>query len=280
MSFGELCRFKVRSQEPLTNTVEGRRYHSGVFVGIDRRTGQYMVYSEGELKLARTVTRVPGNEKWNKDMLSQVSHTPYDLHVPKEVEVVFKDKVEDDGRFVDKFVDKVMMSRKLYLRETDFETFGMTRGCPKCDHFRRTDSWTTSGRPHSEVCRTRITEELMKTAVGRARVGAAASRLDKTVEQLGQQFRTDVPKGENVPGMMEQHQSASAPPQFIPMATEDMETMAHPGGNAKNDDESREVAPSPDEPVVGETRAGPPEGFDYNQDDDRVDNVQETRDGG
>ena len=71
----------------------------------------------GELKLARTVTRVPGNEKWNKAMLSQVSHTPYDLHVPKEVEVVFKDKVEDDGRFVDKFggqghdVQEVVLAR-------------------------------------------------------------------------------------------------------------------------------------------------------------------------
>ena len=45
-------------------------------------------------------------------------------------------------------------------------------------------------------------------------------------------------KGRN-PGEIEQHQSASAPPQFIPMATEDMATMAHPGGNAKIDDESR-----------------------------------------
>ena len=91
MSFGEVCRFKVRSQEPLTNTSDGKRYHSGVFVGVDRRTGQYMVYSEDELKLARTVTRVPENEKWNKVMLSGVRCTPYDLHVLKDVEVVFKD---------------------------------------------------------------------------------------------------------------------------------------------------------------------------------------------
>ena len=251
MEFGEVCRFKVRSLEPLSNTVDGRRYHDGVFVGIDRRTGQYMIYSEGEMKMARTVTRVPGDEKWNKNMLSQVNHTPYDLHVPKEVEVVFKEKVEGEGRFVDDFVDKIMVSRKLYLREVDFDEFGMTRGCPKCDHFRRTASWTSSGKPHSEACRARITGELMKTAVGRARVGAASNRLDKTVEQLGQQFRTDVPMGENVPNVMEQHHPESAPPQFIPIAAE---ATAHRGGDAKIDDESREVPPSPDEPGVGETR--------------------------
>ena len=76
-----------------------------------------MVYSEDELKLARTVTRVPENEKWNKVMLSGVRCTPYDLHVPKDVEVVFKDKVDVEPK---EFVDKVMLSRKLYLREADF----------------------------------------------------------------------------------------------------------------------------------------------------------------
>ena len=47
MVFGQSCRFKIKSQEPVINTSDGRRFHSGVFVGIDRRTGQYMIY-DGE----------------------------------------------------------------------------------------------------------------------------------------------------------------------------------------------------------------------------------------
>ena len=39
----------------------GRRFHRGVFLGIDRRTGQYMLYAEGELKLSRTIMRLPDN---------------------------------------------------------------------------------------------------------------------------------------------------------------------------------------------------------------------------
>ena len=40
MAFGEKCLFKSRSQEPIGNIADGRRYHEGVFLGIDRRTGQ------------------------------------------------------------------------------------------------------------------------------------------------------------------------------------------------------------------------------------------------
>ena len=63
MTFGEVCRFKVRSQQPTSVHPDGRRWHSGVFVGIDRRTGQYMIYSDDQVRLAMTVVRVPEVDK-------------------------------------------------------------------------------------------------------------------------------------------------------------------------------------------------------------------------
>ena len=166
LTFGEYCSFKNRSQEPLDRNADGRRFHQGVFVGIDRRTGQYMIYDGDEIKLSRTVMRVPESEKWNKDLLAGVKVTPLSMHQPREPEVIFKDKVEVERR---EFEDKPLVSRQVYLRASDFEEFGLTRGCPKCDHFRRHDAWGT--RPHSSVCRDRITMELSKTAAGRIRIG-------------------------------------------------------------------------------------------------------------
>ena len=66
MAFGEKCRFKTRSQE--TSAADGRRFHEGIFLGIDRRTGQYMLHADDGIKLARTVVRVPEVEKWSKDL--------------------------------------------------------------------------------------------------------------------------------------------------------------------------------------------------------------------
>ena len=103
--------------------------------------------------------------------------------------------------------------------------------------------------------------------------------MDKTVEALWQQFRNDVPQGEKAADVV-QHQPEETTPQFIPMPEGQREpTHQAPSGDAGVDHESREVPPSPDEPGLGETRQvpqGPPGGFDYGQDDDRVDNVQEA----
>ena len=50
--------------------------HAGIFVGVDRRTGQYMLHDGNWIKLARTVVRMPGAEKWNKESISKIVSTP------------------------------------------------------------------------------------------------------------------------------------------------------------------------------------------------------------
>ena len=265
MSFGECCSFKIRSHEPVASQVDGRRFHQGVFIGIDRRTGQYMVYSDDEVKLARTVVRVPESEKWNKDMLAAVKLTPLSLHLPREGEIVFKDKIDVERQ---EYVDQPQIARNVYLRPSDFEDFGFTRGCARCDHFRRHDAWGT--RPHSKLCRDRITMELSKTAAGRTRIGAAAERLDRTVEELGSKFREDLPQG-GIADVVVQPRSTLMPspnPAFLPLDggfANRADRVPMDADNVAN--ESGEVPPPTDEPGRGETRIsddgprGPPTEF-------------------
>ena len=94
LTFGEVCRFKNRSQEPVTRAQDGQRWPAGVFVGVDQRTGQYMIFSDGEVRLARTVVRVPEVEKFDKEALTNVQATPWDLHQPREAEIIFKEKAD------------------------------------------------------------------------------------------------------------------------------------------------------------------------------------------
>ena len=56
-----------------------------------------MVYASDEVKLARTVVRVPEAEKWSKDLLAAVRLTPMSLHQPRAPEVGFKDKVDTES---------------------------------------------------------------------------------------------------------------------------------------------------------------------------------------
>ena len=178
-----------------------------------------MLYSEGEVRLARTVVRVPESEKWNKDKLAAIRSTPLSMHQPREPEVVFKEKANVEQS---EFVDKLQLARQVYLKAAGFEEFGLTCGCPKCEHFRRHDAWGM--RPHSNICRERIVAELSKTAVGRLRVGNAAERLDRTVEALGQQHRHDLPQGEDAgvvvqprPEVVVEQGPSDFQPEFLPM---------------------------------------------------------------
>ena len=109
LTFGEKCQFKTRSQEVSAN----RRFSEGIFLGIDRRTGQYMLYANDEVKFARTIVRVPEREKWSKDLLSAVKLTPRSLHRPRDSEIVFRDKVDEEGKVFD---DKAVVARQVQLR--------------------------------------------------------------------------------------------------------------------------------------------------------------------
>ena len=82
-----------------------------MFVGIDKRTGQYMVHSGDGVKLSRTVVRVPEANKWDKELLSGVRATPWDLHRPRDPEVVLKDKAD---AVTESFEHKVAMAATVH----------------------------------------------------------------------------------------------------------------------------------------------------------------------
>ena len=95
MRFGETCRYKNRAHEPFTATGDGRGFPTGTFIGISRRTGQYMLHGDEGIKFARTAVRLPDANNFGKVELSKVASTPWDLLRPRETKVIFKDKKEE-----------------------------------------------------------------------------------------------------------------------------------------------------------------------------------------
>ena len=77
---------------------DGRRFHAGIFVGVNRRTGQNMLYDGDSIKLAQTVLRMPGAEKWNKEAMAKIGCTPYDLHQPCETKRGEQGGATEEGR--------------------------------------------------------------------------------------------------------------------------------------------------------------------------------------
>ena len=116
--------------------------------------------------------RVPNAQKFEKERLSSVTITPWQLHNPKDPEVVFKEPVEKRAD-----VEPETLVRRVYLYPTISSEFGYTVGCPNCDHVTRYG--TACKTNHSEKCRNRMLEKLMTTEKGKLRIARATARLDR-----------------------------------------------------------------------------------------------------
>ena len=93
-----------------------------------------MVFSSGTARLTRTLERVPNPQKWNAEMVQDVTATPWHIHVPKSPEVIFRKKYEAEEaakNAEEEFVQKV---RRAAIAKQDLIDVGYTAGCPKCDH--------------------------------------------------------------------------------------------------------------------------------------------------
>ena len=102
--------------------VDGRRFHAGILIGIDRRTGQYMLHGDEGINFAWTVVRLPEVNEFDKAELSKVESTPWDLHRPREAEVIFNDKKGEQEDLMRE--NKIALSRAFCIKPDDLTEFG------------------------------------------------------------------------------------------------------------------------------------------------------------
>ena len=87
--FGEMCKYKARSKEGNIASAPVR-WSNGVWPGVERRTGQYMVYDTTlkGLRYARTLMRMPEPQKWSIDQVRDMLITPWAVHEATEPHVI------------------------------------------------------------------------------------------------------------------------------------------------------------------------------------------------
>ena len=175
IEFGEQCRFKRRASEPLSHGEQGHRWSTGTFLGLRRKTGQYRLFADGSVRYARTIKRVPNNEKWCEEKVQAITVTPWKLHAPKSGDVIFKKKFEAEEEMRQVLEDILRIVKRAPITQGDLEAFGYTAGCPKCDH-PVMYGYGRSTAPHSERCRTRFYDAYLSTERGRSKIARMGQR--------------------------------------------------------------------------------------------------------
>ena len=90
MKFCETCRYKCRSKEGGIGH-SGSRWSSGVWLGVDKRTGQYIINDRdmGGVRYARTILPMPEPQQWSLNLVQQVAATPWSLHSIEQPGVIY-----------------------------------------------------------------------------------------------------------------------------------------------------------------------------------------------
>ena len=179
LCFGEMCLYKLNIKDPKQD--DGKiepRWKLAPFMGYDRHSNEY-VLAEGEnLKRSRTVQRVPRAQQWDWKALQSIAVLPGErrttpMEFPSRQGVPLPEEIKE----------KLRVAKQVFLRKKDFENFGKTPGCRRCE-IDSERGWGNTKLPHSRECRVRIEAKLEETEDGRRRLEEAKKRADRwTAEQ-------------------------------------------------------------------------------------------------
>ena len=130
--FGERIRYKGRSREGGI-AGGGVQWSHGIYVGIHRRTNQYLLFdTDHGIMQARTVMRFPDELKFDVAMAQAVNISPHSNHDSSAHDAAFRDPVIPTQPIPPN--ERTQTVRDMYVRQADLEQFGYTPGCPRCEH--------------------------------------------------------------------------------------------------------------------------------------------------
>ena len=153
MEFGEKLLYEVKPTAKLEKI--NSRWEFGIFVGVRRRSGEVWIAVKGKILSARSVRRIPAEQRWGEDCLSCVGRFPWNRY--KEAldaagEVRVEARPVGRGAQIVLFETRSRAPREFYIKKDELEAHGHTRGCGGCSSVLR----GLARQPHNEKCRERL----------------------------------------------------------------------------------------------------------------------------
>ena len=163
LEFGEKLLYKVKAGDK--DMKINSRWEHGIFLGVKQASGELWISVKDKVFAVRSVRRIPEEDRWSEDNVKWVNRAPWyrykecefaDGDAPEEVEATAQVKDGDGPRMI-VIETSEKVPREFYIKKSDAEKHGYTRGCGGCASWFR----GLARQPHSEDCRQRF-RELMK----------------------------------------------------------------------------------------------------------------------
>ena len=139
------------------------RWERGCFLGVRDESAEVIIGTCTGVVKARNFKRLGSlEERWNKDALLSVVGTPWEPVPGKQSDALpVRIKLPEEGSAPDPVnlgEPAPEIRRRARITRADVLRFGFTQGCPGCTAISR----GAVSQNHTEMCRARIEEELLK----------------------------------------------------------------------------------------------------------------------
>jgi hypothetical protein len=151
LEFGEAVIWKVDNRTGALGKLSSS-WKSGVYIGVRSKSGEFVVVDSGGVWKARSIRRVPAEDRWLRKNLDMIKFLPWkdsDGNRVQSETTVVRLSPEEIAR--DTATSEVI-PRSMYIKVSDLHEHGFTSGCPGCISIIR-------GRPrqgHTRSCRDRL----------------------------------------------------------------------------------------------------------------------------
>ena len=121
------------------------KFKYGIFVGVNPRTSESLIANSSGVFRARTVKRLPEDDRWDGNAISEIKGLPWDFRTAEapEAEIRIEPTTED----IPPVPEIEIKVRKFYVMKQDIIDFGFTPGCSGCNAIARR---LTTKPPHNE----------------------------------------------------------------------------------------------------------------------------------
>ena len=90
-----------------------------------------MVATDGGMAYPRSLERVPGPDRWNRDVVASIRCTPENVKEKKDETVVF----DQEAPMVEiPAMVRHPLPKKMRVNQADLDRFEYTVGCAQCKH--------------------------------------------------------------------------------------------------------------------------------------------------
>ena len=159
-----------------------QRYEVGIWLGVNERNSEIFVSTNAGVVGARSIKRMPPEDKWDRDMVQGIKGVPWNLSGSEHnIDVSFDNKIVDPAAPLEVPQIAVPIPRRVRIGKADLQEHGFSEGCPGCEASKQ----GRTPRGHSEPCRVRLLEALRGSETGQKRIGEAIERLFEHVANAG-----------------------------------------------------------------------------------------------